>query len=736
MRKIWGELKNQNLWGYIISFSGIILFIVLVMGTYLYRFYYHTIYNDYKESNQNYLAVVLNRHENDMQIQRNIMSQMSLVSDRVEFILKEKPLKNMELRNTLYQYISVSQFFDRIFFFYHQDEYLYSPMSSMDVERFIKKGMVPEEYGAEEWRSFLYNEAGGFRILPEQKVTGLWMAMGGEVLEKAVTYAITLEPKHKSTIVFVVGEQYYDELLGSEPEEKRLTFLLREGESIVSRGGLSGQLAESLPLWEMQQQDSGQKEIRNNEGEKFLVTWAAGESGITYCTMQSKEIFSSKIFSGQWGILLILAVCSIPTSLALLTLFKSLTSKVKKMNTLLGEEEGYNLENLENGIRMLVEGREEINQENLILRRTRFISNFVRGQFAGREEVLCAARAAMIDADKDFYAVALMGDHDNSNENEAHEMMLRALVEKRSVDGYGINLIHNNQGLFVAFGDQIEELQELFEELFIIGKNCCEKFIMSVSAFHEDVTDVSKAYLEADTAYATRLLVDNSRIIYFREVALEEPEALISDTYLQRLKNAIRESEEAEAGKVIHEICSRLRSSNQSLLAFRILCNDIIHMMLTEWTTSDADFENIYNVFALSQCLSVNDFHDILWEVSRKLMEIHKESEEPETDFVAMAIECMKANYQNSEFNMSSLAEQLSCSSVTLAVKFKGVMEISPSEYLAILRMEKAKSLLEETKLHIKEVGVQVGYEDQRVFLRRFKKYTGKTPGQYREDKI
>ena len=535
--------------------------------------------------------------------------------------------------------------------------------------------------------------------------------------------------------MFVVGEQYYDELLDSGPEEERLTILLQEGESIVSRGSLSGQVEEILPLWEMQQQRSGQKEIRNNDGGRFLVTWGAGESGIMYCTVQSREIFSDKIFSSQWGILLILAVCSIPTSVALLALSRSLTRKVKNMNTLLGEEEGYNLENLENGIRILVEGREEINQENLILRRTRFISNFVRGQFSGREEVLCAARAAMIDADKTFYAVALMGDHGNSNENEAHEMMLHALVEKRSVDGYGIHLIHNNQGLFVAFGDQVEELRELFEELFIIGKNSCEKFIMSVSVFHEDVMEVSNAYLEADTAYATRLLVDNSRIIYFRDVAFEEPEAVISDTYLQRLKNAIRGNEEAEAGKVIHEICSRLRSSNQSLMTFRILCNDIIHMMLTEWTTSNADFEKIYNVFSLSQCLSVNDFHDILWEVSRKLMEIHRDTEEPEADFVAKAIECMKANYQNPEFNMSALAELLSSSSVTLAVKFKGIMEISPSEYLAILRMEKAKSLLEETNLQIKEVSVQVGYEDARVFLRRFKKYTGKTPGQYREEK-
>jgi len=35
----------------------------------------------------------------------------------------------------------------------------------------------------------------------------------------------------------------------------------------------------------------------------------------------------------------------------------------------------------------------------------------------------------------------------------------------------------------------------------------------------------------------------------------------------------------------------------------------------------------------------------------------------------------------------------------------------------------------------IKEISISVGYEDDGSFTRRFKKYTGKTPGQYREEK-
>ena len=69
---------------------------------------------------------------------------------------------------------------------------------------------------------------------------------------------------------------------------------------------------------------------------------------------------------------------------------------------------------------------------------------------------------------------------------------------------------------------------------------------------------------------------------------------------------------------------------------------------------------------------------------------------------------------------------------MTLSVEFKNEMDIKPSDYLANLRMEKAKELLKNTDMRIREISFQVGYEDDRVFKRRFKKYTGMTPGEYR----
>ena len=60
---------------------------------------------------------------------------------------------------------------------------------------------------------------------------------------------------------------------------------------------------------------------------------------------------------------------------------------------------------------------------------------------------------------------------------------------------------------------------------------------------------------------------------------------------------------------------------------------------------------------------------------------------------------------------------------------------MSPSEYLIYLRMEKAKEFLDSTNMTIKEIGIAVGYYDESAFFRRFKRYAGMTPGQYREKK-
>ena len=125
MKKIWDELKSQNIFYYIIVFSIIVILIITSLGSYLYQFYYKTIYSDFLISNEEHLDAEINRHENDMQIIRNIVYQMGITEDVTKFRLSENPQAALQLEKHLFQYITVSQFFQMLLYQYHEDDYMY-----------------------------------------------------------------------------------------------------------------------------------------------------------------------------------------------------------------------------------------------------------------------------------------------------------------------------------------------------------------------------------------------------------------------------------------------------------------------------------------------------------------------------------------------------------------------------------------------------------------------------------
>lgn len=64
---------------------------------------------------------------------------------------------------------------------------------------------------------------------------------------------------------------------------------------------------------------------------------------------------------------------------------------------------------------------------------------------------------------------------------------------------------------------------------------------------------------------------------------------------------------------------------------------------------------------------------------------------------------------------------------------FKQKLGISPYAYCLRLRMENARSLLEDTKLKIQDIAQKCGYDNALYFTQAFRKETGLTPSAYRK---
>ena len=75
-----------------------------------------------------------------------------------------------------------------------------------------------------------------------------------------------------------------------------------------------------------------------------------------------------------------------------------------------------------------------------------------------------------------------------------------------------------------------------------------------------------------------------------------------------------------------------------------------------------------------------------------------------------------------SRASLDSAADYVDTTPIYLSIIFKEVEGIHFKECLIQKKIERAKSLLEDTDLHIYEIGALVGYADIKYFSRMFKR--------------
>jgi YesN/AraC family two-component response regulator len=94
----------------------------------------------------------------------------------------------------------------------------------------------------------------------------------------------------------------------------------------------------------------------------------------------------------------------------------------------------------------------------------------------------------------------------------------------------------------------------------------------------------------------------------------------------------------------------------------------------------------------------------------------------------------IKANYHLFDFSLQKMADQFNMPTSVISQYFKDYTDMNIVDYLAELRIHKAKELLINSQMDIKNISVEVGYYNVNSFIRRFKQIEGITPGDFRKD--
>ena len=91
----------------------------------------------------------------------------------------------------------------------------------------------------------------------------------------------------------------------------------------------------------------------------------------------------------------------------------------------------------------------------------------------------------------------------------------------------------------------------------------------------------------------------------------------------------------------------------------------------------------------------------------------------------------IRSNY-TSELSMQDVAKAMNYSEAYFCKLFKQCFKVNFSAWLNEFRVDKAKEMLRDTRLSVREISLACGYTDANYFARVFKRITGKTPSEYR----
>lgn len=106
------------------------------------------------------------------------------------------------------------------------------------------------------------------------------------------------------------------------------------------------------------------------------------------------------------------------------------------------------------------------------------------------------------------------------------------------------------------------------------------------------------------------------------------------------------------------------------------------------------------------------------------------------THHVRAAISYLQFHLAESDLSLKKLAKELGINASYLSHQFNQETGKHLTEYLAGMRVEEAKRLLRSyDTMTVSQVAAAVGYNDVNYFSRVFRRYTGKTPSEFRNER-
>lgn len=169
---------------------------------------------------------------------------------------------------------------------------------------------------------------------------------------------------------------------------------------------------------------------------------------------------------------------------------------------------------------------------------------------------------------------------------------------------------------------------------------------------------------------------------------------------------------------------------------YLIISNTLLRKAAEQGSVHPFYIDGISSDFArkIEQVRSVTEAGDLIKRMFRKYCNLVKNHSMKDYSLLVQKIITIIDSDLTADLSLKKFADLLNVNASYLSSLFKKETGKNLTEYVSQKRIEHAEFLLKTTKLQIQTVAQHCGIYDVNYFTKTFKKYTGKTPKEFRKD--
>ncbi|WNS40779.1 response regulator [Paenibacillus sp. MMS20-IR301] len=263
---------------------------------------------------------------------------------------------------------------------------------------------------------------------------------------------------------------------------------------------------------------------------------------------------------------------------------------------------------------------------------------------------------------------------------------------------------------------------------------------IGIGAMKRNAGEIGASFEEACHALSYKVLKGTNSIIMYSEMLnLSGKRYLIPVETLNELESSLEQMDEESCIQLIRGLLREVavdpgnNLADLQSLCLQILLVSVRKMSFEQVQNHDILGNHILALEGISRFRTMESLEDWMIQVIRGIIAFKQEHNLSLKKDVIAEVKSFVAKHYDEPISLAELSSRFYINSYYLSQLFKQKTGDTYLNYLAKIRIGKAKELLEKTNYKVYEICKMVGYSDTQHFTRLFEKLAGVKPSEYRK---